>query len=229
MAWDESRYARAGLQALLNARGAKIKVDGVFGPKSQAAFDQHADATLKKVKEEFAIPDAPPSQAPSANKVFVSQAELDAAIAAANKRFPGTEPFLRLMVSLENYVVPGGVFTTFGGDFQGVGQFSQTTWNLGKAKLPEVGAYENVKDTAKTMLLAAWYADDHKEKFRLFRRRSGATGSYSPEIAYLYHQQGQSAAEKYLETGSVVYPKQSSKSLVVLRSARESAMARTNV
>lgn len=229
MAWDESRYAAAGLQALLRAKGAKIAVDGVFGDKSQAAFDRLADSTLVQVKKEYAITSPAPSAPKGGDKVFVSQAELDAAIAAAEKRFPGSEPFLRLMVSLENYVVPGGVFTVFGGSFQGVGQFSQATWNLGKAKLPEVGAYENVKDTAKSILLAAWFADEHKGRFNIFRRRSGATGAYSPEIAYLYHQQGQPAAEKYLETGSVVYPKQSSKSLVVLRSARESAMPRANV
>lgn len=223
MASIESRYASMAVQALLRAQGADIAMDGVFGPRSQAALEAYGTPTIRQVKAEYGIADAQPAVQPS-DRVFVSQAELDAAVAAASKRFPGTEAFLRLMITLENYPAPGGVYTSYAGTFKGVPQFSAATWNLGMKQFPEVGSYENVRDVNKSILLAAWYAVDHERAFSRYKRRTGAQGNYSPEIAYLYHQQGQPDAETYLRTGRVVHPRQSSKSLAVLRSARELAL-----
>lgn len=223
MASTESRYATMAVQALLRAQGADIVIDGAFGPRSQTALEAYGTPTIRQVKAEYGIADAQPAVQPS-DRVFVPQAELDAAVAAASKRFPGTEAFLRLMITLENYPAPGGVYTSYAGTFKGVPQFSSSTWNLGIKQFPEVGGYENVRDVNKAVLLAAWYAADHERAYSRYKRRTGAPGEYSPEIAYLYHQQGQPDAETYLRTGRVVNPKQSSKSLAVLRSARELAL-----
>lgn len=223
MSGQEDRYARMALQALLRAEGAQIAIDGVFGPRSQAAFEQFATPTIRTVKNEYKIPDAAVTPQPATDRVFVSQAELDRGIAAAVKRFPDTEAFLRLMLTLENYPAPGGVYTSYAGKFKGVAQFSETTWDLGRRQFPEVGPYENVRDVGISLLLAAWYATDHKAAYGRLKRAGGVSGNYSPEIAYLYHQQGSSAAETYLRTGKVVYPKQSSKSIAVLHAARNIA------
>lgn len=223
MAGPEDRYARMALQALLCAEGAQIAIDGVFGPRSQAAFEQFATPTIRTVKDEYRIPDADVTPQPATDRVFVSQAELDRGIAAAARRFPGTEAFLRLMLTLENYPAPGGVYTSYTGKFKGVAQFSEATWNLGRRQLPEVGSYENVRGVATSLLLAAWYATDHKAAYGRLKSARVVSGNYSPEIAYLYHQQGSSAAEAYLRTGRVVYPKQSSKSIAVLQAARDIA------
>lgn len=214
-----------GVQFLLRAGGASIAADGIVGPRTIAAIKASASPAVKQAVSEFKI-DTAAKEAKASNRVFVSDAQLTAAIRSAVKRFgPKVEPFLQLMVKLENFPAPGGVFTTYDGTFKGVAQFGADTWRLGAAKLPEVGAYENVRQVDKSMLLAAWYYIDHEAAFARFRRRSGAQGEFSPELGYLYHQQGMSAAEEFLRTGKLRYPRQSNQSVAILHAVRGAVMA----
>lgn len=212
-----------GVQYLLRASGANIAADGIVGPRTMAALAETRSASAKAAAKEFNVKQ--PSQE-QGNRVFVPQAQLDSAIRAAVARFGRkVEPFLQLMVKLENFPGPGGVFTTYDQTFKGVAQFGADTWSRGAARLPEVGAYENVRDVEKSMLLAAWYYIDHEAAFARFRRRSGAQGDFSPELGYLYHQQGAPAAEEFLRTGVLRYPRQSNQSVAILKAVRGSVMA----
>lgn len=213
-----------GVQYLLRASGANIAADGIVGPRTMAAIEASSSPAVKAAAKEFKVEQ--PSSGQGANRVFVSQAQLDSAIRAAVARFgKKVEPFLRLMVKLENFPAPGGVFTTYHGTYKGVAQFGADAWRRGAARLPEVGAYENVRDVDKSMLLAAWYYIDHEAAFARFRRRSGAQGDFGPALGYLYHQQGAPAAEEFLETGKLRYPRQSNQSIAILNAVRGAVMA----
>lgn len=212
-----------GVQYLLRASGASIAADGIVGPRTMAAIAKTSSPAVKAAVKEF---DVKEQVRDSGNRVFIPQAQLDSAIRAAVARFgQKVEPFLRLMVKLENYPGPGGVFTTYDGKYKGVAQFAAATWALGAARLPEVGTYENVRDVDTSMLLAAWYYIDHEAAFARFRRRSGAQGDFSPELGYLYHQQGAPAAEEFLRTGVLRHPRQSNQSIAILKAVRGSVMA----
>lgn len=217
-----SRDAVRGVQLLLRAKGSNIVADGLLGPRTMAALASSKSSAIRTVVEEFNIKHKEPE---SSSRVFVPDSLIEQSIDVAAKRFgQKVVPFLRLMVELENIPAPGGVFTTYDGTFKGIGQFGADTWRLGVAKFPEVGAYDNVRDVEKSMLLAAWYYLDHEAAFARFRRRSGAQGDFGPALGYLYHQQGSSAAESYLQTGVLRYPRQSNKSIAVMRAVRGSVM-----
>lgn len=219
-----ARDAVRGVQFLLRASGVMVAPDGIIGPRTLAAISSSKSAAVKAAAKEFKLDEPAPSTNP--DRVFVSKAQIDEAIRGAVAKFGAkVEPFLRLMVRLENFPAPGGVFTTYTGTFRGVAQFGADTWRRGAARLPEVGAYENVRDVNKSMLLAAWYYVDHEAAFARFRRRSGAQGDFSPELGYLYHQQGGPAAEEFLETGKLRYPRQSDQSVAILTAVRDSVMA----
>lgn len=199
------------IQVLYNALhpDAGLRVDGVFGPLTTQAVNN--EPLLGQLAERV---DLGAIRAPSmnTNRVAVSRQTLDAGIAAAVKRFgPEVRDFLEFMVKVENYPDPvsGGVFTTLGGTFQGVAQFSKDTWTRGAARIPEVGSYANVSDAGKSLMLAAWYWRDHKDIFRAHAQKLGLKFAYSPVVAYLYHQQGASAALSFLKTGKLQYPRQS--------------------
>jgi hypothetical protein len=60
-----------------------------------------------------------------------------------------------------------------------------------------------------SMLAAALLYEENKRVFEA----QFPHANYTDEIAYLYHQQGSTSARTFLETGVLLYPKQSKKSL----------------
>lgn len=213
-----------GVQLLLRAAGATLAIDGIFGSVTTAALQSKGSTTLKSLVSELGL--KPQAIAQSSNRwVFIPDDEIEDAIKQAVKRFPQSEKFLRMMVKFEARPGPGGVFTTFDSTFKGIAQFAQTTWNLGSKRLPEVGPFDNVHDTAKSMLLAAWYFMDHQSIYEAFRRKRGLSTPYNAELGYLYHQQGAVAAERFLVSGTLMYPGQSSASVAMLTSLRNKVTA----
>lgn len=218
-----SRDAVRGVQYLLRSTGVVLATDGELGVVTkQAIANSGSQELFSRILKEFDRPSVKPRE----DMAFVSNSELNAAIAVAVARFGSeVEPFLRLMIKMENYPASDGVRTSFDGKFKGVGQFASETWALGAAKFPIVGSYVNVVSTEKSVLLAAWYYVDHKAAYATLRKTMPLSSGYTPEIAYLFHQQGAPAARSFLKTGRLVYPKQSSRSVALFASLHQSLVA----
>jgi hypothetical protein len=129
--------------------------------------------------------------------------------------------YLRKILFLENWTNDEQVGTSLTGMFRGLGQFARSTWNSVRK---EVRHRDNtipdwavgVHDPLISLKMVAFLYASNKRVFN----KHFPEGVYSDEIAYLYHQQGASAARKFLVSGNLVYPGQSKKSLAVLDMAR---------
>lgn len=121
--------------------------------------------------------------------------------------------FIDFALPIENYNVilddgdsrtPGYV-TSLTGTFRGLGQFSRSTWRSVVGK-----PFPLVADTRLSIKAMCDLYDDSKRHFAA----SGGQ-NFDAKVAYLYHNQGAGSAVKFLQTGQLVYPKQSTRALDV--------------
>lgn len=218
-----------GLQYILRAAGASIRPDGQFGPLTAQALSTTSSRVAKQVAEEFRL--GLPTVAAASGRVFVPQSVLEQAIAqVTKKRGRDVEPFLRYMLQAENWPAASGLFTEFEGTYQGVGQFSKATWDLGAAKRRTQGEappdYSAVRDVFHSLDMAAWYYRDHEGVYKAHRRAvPGLIAGYGPMIGYLYHQQGAPGALHFWRTGNMLYPRQSRTTVATFSQLRTEAFA----
>jgi hypothetical protein len=94
------------------------------------------------------------------------------------------------------------------GTYRGLGQFSRYSWNLLKKAYPEILAapYSAVGVPVENVRAMIAYLTDSR---KVHRNRYNEDILDDFAIAYLYHQQGASAARTYLVTGELEHPKQS--------------------
>lgn len=194
-------HGREGVKAvqqLLRALGEPIAVDGVAGPKTRAAVLKHsADDLVSAVTGRFPLP--------SNGRVFVPEQQIEAAIRDTVLRYsdvPST--YLRLVVRLENYPALGGVETTFGGKYQGLGQFGQAAWDdVRDNEDPTLGSYEKgVRDVNLSIRAIAGYHRLNRRRVRNAAPKLYARG-YSDELAYLAHNQGAGGAARLFAGGGI--------------------------
>jgi hypothetical protein len=192
----------SALQHLLAVYGRPITVDGILGPASAVAFNS-LESSARDIVSAFS------ARILSYRKPdLFAKIDVDQWIKEAAGSLPGVADYLQLMVKHENRVSSKGVFVEYEGPFKGIAQFNRRTWvSLGG---PE---WEQVIDPVVSL----------KQAVKLYLSNKGVFSShfgdaeYTKEIAYLYHNQGGSAASEYLRTGNLVYPKQSAKAVELFK------------
>lgn len=137
--------------------------------------------------------------------------------------------YLRKMLFLENFTSDQEIGTTVTGYYRGLGQFSRRTWNDIRREFKlehDLPSWElGTQDPVVSLLMAGYLYLSNAAVFG--RQFPGQI--FTDEIAYLYHQQGATAAKRFLLKGNLVYPNQSKKSLVVLDKARASLTGEATV
>lgn len=220
MAGNQKRDAAFALQYALRAAGVTLSVDGFVGNETRKAVAASSSPSVAALQSEFGMLfTAPVTQS---GRKFVPQAELDGAIEiAAAKYGQDVVPYLRLMVKLENFPAESGVYTKFDGTFRGVAQFGESTWDDVRSRLDDsIGPFSNVTSTEKSMVAAAAYWASNRALYQKLARKQSWGETFSPQLGYLFHQQGAGGAEHFLRTGSLMFPKQSADSVAVMSAAR---------
>lgn len=234
MSEQQPRDVVASLQGLINLLSGYpvIKADGVLGSRTYDAFQALPSSTVSLL---YPIIDDSPflrdrmakqakkkagSAAQSADgPSFYPISRVKAAAHKASERTGAPLSYLLKMISFENLTTDAGVWVEHAGTFRGVAQFNARTWESVRTRYPdarlpafEIGSSDlNVSLTAAGLL----WVENKKSFSRVFRNRE-----FFDEIGYLYHQQGSSAAAKFLKTGALVYPKQSATSVEEFNQAR---------
>lgn len=118
-----------------------------------------------------------------------------------------------LALHLENAHDGTFIYVDYEGTYRGLFQFSEKTWN----SVMEHGSWKGGRASASLQLQAMGKLLTANRQYHLMKNGIGA---YSPEIAYLYHNQGASSAYSFLKTGHLRYPKQSLAALDIFDIAR---------
>lgn len=183
----------------------KLRVDGIDGPATQAAVQEALESTtwFKSFLDDSGYVFTPAE--------FLSTTQLRQLAQSASESTGVPESYLYETFLHENVPANGGVNVEFQGTFRGLGQFNERTWrSVMTAPWVQVSNH-----SLSALATARLYLDNKKSFLRRFK-----DGVFTDEIAYLYHNQGASAAAKFLETGKVKYPKQSGKALRTFAIAR---------
>jgi hypothetical protein len=113
---------------------------------------------------------------------------------------------------VENVTSAKGVLIDSIGKHRGLGQFDQPTW-----KSTMRVDWSKVVDPALGVEgIAKLYLKNEKSHSIHF-----PSIPYTLETAYLYHNQGASSAKRFLQSGDLVYPKQSHEAVDTMRLARK--------
>lgn len=218
------------VQALLQLLGAKgLKIDGLWGPRTaQAVTALSADdqalllTAVKHGRPHLAplIKDSLGRQGTKREPHFIPWGELTSLAGRVQQELGVPSSYLLLMLRLENKTNEAGVYPEYEGTFQGVAQFNRATWNGLRTKYAafELPPYtQGVTDTLASLRAAAILYKDNNYSFQ----RDFPNGAlYSDGIAYLYHQQGASAAKRFLTSGRLMYPDQSAQSKALFAAVR---------
>jgi hypothetical protein len=137
-------------------------------------------------------------------QLWISASEIDRII-AENPDLQNRESYLRLMLSLEAPNIDDGFVNEPQPPFIGLAQFNRDTWDS-ISTLPFSEALDPVQGLKGAVSL-------YNSNKRSFERKFD--GTYTDEIAYLYHNQGAPSAAQFLRTGVLKYPKQSRKALAL--------------
>lgn len=209
-----ARDGAKAVQYTLRALGKPVAADGVIGPRTDAAISSLTGQDRALV-ESLKARVAKSSQRPG--WMFVSYATARNAVDAAHAETGAPLSYLAKILPIENVEVQGGYETTTSGTFRGLGQFNEQTWNglrrLGHPLPPfSEGA---VKPDVAMKAVGYLYKENRRSHVASF-----PGSEFTDELGYLYHNQGAPAAQRYLRTGQLVYPKQSEHALSVAASAR---------
>lgn len=213
-----------------------LRVDGILGPRTLSAYSALSEDDRRMVNELVASRD--PNALPHLREALevdrtngriraregsgtksVTHDEVTRMIRAVSAELDVPESYLQLMVSLENHRTPDGYAIEYDGPFRGIAQFNRATWESIRRLYPSLNLPEfevGVTDELQSLLAAGALYHDNK---RSFERTFGTESYFTDEIAYVYHQQGASAAAEFLRSGRLVYPNQSESSKLVARRA----------
>lgn len=180
-----------------------LKVDGVFGRKTALALAKAPAEVVDRLADIFtALTFSLP--------LLVSDQDMKAAVEVAAKANSVDPSLIWEVVKQENPHITGYYMVEFSGTFRGVGQFNKTTW----ASVTDA-PWSDVNKTAVSLDAVAKLAKANKQYYDSY-----FTGPFTPEVAYLYHNQGAPAATEFLQTGRLRYPDQSSKALALFDTLR---------
>ena len=200
------RSGAKAVQAAINALGSiALTVDGVIGSRSLYALSQ-----LPNSAREFVNTVATGLKVPLPK--FVARSDARQIVARVSRDTSVPEEYLLLALEHENPSNAMGYFVEYEGKFRGLGQFDRATWNAVMSH-----SFDRVTDDYLSILAIANLYLANK---RTYRNQFGTVQGYSKHVGYLYHNQGAGAAEHFLRTGKVRYPKQSGAALRTFSLAR---------
>lgn len=143
---------------------------------------------------------------------FVSHADVDTFLdelhVSENERAS-----LLLACGIENRNDDTGIFIENKVPFVGLGQFSKATWQSVSDDPYELACDPEASLRAMLKL--------HRANEAVFHRQFGDGVDFTPELSYLYHNQGAGAAKSFLLTGELRWPQQSALALQTFDQAKE--------
>lgn len=209
-----SKDSALAVQYSLRALGQKVRADGIVGSETRNALEALPATQKKAIVELQAL--LPKAQS-VAGRVRFTNAEINSAVARISSEIGAPASYYQFLIPIENFVVAGGFETTVSGSFRGLGQFNRQTWDGLRRLGRNLPAFEEGSSQLNASLYAIGflYLENKKAYEGSFKGRV-----FTNEIAYLYHNQGAPAAEQYLTSGRLVYPKQSANAVAVVAAAR---------
>lgn len=216
MTKSDSQTAREIFQSSLNAYapGDKLIVDGILGPRTEAKAklisgqSYNVSNVDNDVKAVFAYP--------TVISVVTIQDKFNALQGSKLIDRSLSWNMFELALHIENKVVGDFVDVNYEGKYRGLFQFDVTTWSsvMGLSTWMDGKSSTSLQLQAMGKLLIA---------NRDYHRVSDSNVAFTPEVAYLYHNQGASSAESFLLSGTLRYPKQSDKAIGVFDLAYNTA------
>lgn len=172
---------QAYLQATSSTR-AYIKLDGVLGPKTVAAYEQavsKGDELVTHVAKKLGV--VMPKR--------LSWAYLKPLIASASAVHGVPEEYFVKTIIIENKVIDNTMIEVeYEGTHRGLGQFDKPTWE----GLPELGvSYEvgTADDVVSLRAIALLYLNN-KQQYEKLAKTLSSSAPFSMNVAYFYHNQG---------------------------------------
>ncbi|ABI20408.1 P5a [Pseudomonas phage phi6] len=210
-----SKDSAFAVQYSLRALGQKVRADGVVGSETRAALDALPENQKKAIVELQAL--LPKAQSVGNSRVRFTTAEVDSAVPRISQKIGVPASYYQFLIPIENFVVAGGFETTVSGSFRGLGQFNRQTWDGLRRLGRNLPAFEegSAQLNASLYAIGFLYLENKRAYEASFKGRV-----FTHEIAYLYHNQGAPAAEQYLTSGRLVYPKQSEAAVAAVAAAR---------
>lgn len=198
MAGSEHRKAVRAAQTLLSITNPRIAIDGVWGPRSQAAMESSSGEVGNLVRSVKSFSDTlKPAQKPTTSGVWISHAAaariIDnvSVVTGVPKEWLffmlEKEPAKRTSVNGKEYrvdsVAPSGLYF-------GLMQVGADAWSDASALYPELGSFARNKFVPELNVLAA--AGFAKRNIGYARSIHRYTGGFDAEIVYAMHNQGHS-------------------------------------
>lgn len=190
------RAAVSAAQQVLINHGARIRADGVWGPKTDGAYVA-APVVVKDIAER-AVSDLGFSitalRGPIRAERWVSSAEVAGYISEATAKVGvpeawlfyilEREPRIRIRDGVKEYdamsIAPSGAY-------RGLMQMGGPAWADAQQVLPEIGSYSNWRDPRLNVLAAAAFAKRNMGYAQsIYRYR----GPMTPALVYAMHNQG---------------------------------------
>lgn len=191
------------LQTLINElERTTLTVDGVIGPKTLSKIVDMSPARRAMVTQFGGLVNVP------VNEMIVSTATLFEYADEVGRFIGVPTSFLLSCVSYENYYYRDHFLIEVEGKFKGLGQFDRTTWeSVSSANFEEAISPVTSLDAIARLYLANRI---------VFENQRIPGFEYTVDVAYLYHNQGASAAAEFLRGKEQVrYPLQSEGALAV--------------
>lgn len=207
---DYSVAFQKSLNAVL-PEGTSISVDGQIGPvtRAKAALISGQSYNIAKVDNDmgslFAYPTIISFDLVKAKFDALQDSQL------IDRSLPWS--MFELALQLENTTSGSFIFTEYEGKYKGLFQFGYDTWCL----VMEPSTWKGGKASTSMQLQAMGrllVANRH------YHALQGLDIDFTPEVAYLYHNQGASSAYSFLKTGVLKYPNQSIQAIEVMDLAR---------
>lgn len=195
-----------GAQVLMrHLTGSPLKADGIPGPTTSKMFYGLPSAHRLLVRDVLG------EHYPGVVPVYVTRKEVyDAASVIASETGVPLDAILTI-VETENGPGAEGWYLDRDGKYQGLGQFDRATWKA----VSDSPDSQRVEVIPSLRAIAKLYLSNRSVFIRQF-----PFGEFTPEIAYLYHNQGAGSAKSYLTTGVLRYPHQSDHALRLFKVAR---------
>lgn len=195
----QEKLVDLGYRVAPNGRADRVTINALVAASSGEGQSTAADGTDKVLRPYFNTNARP----------FVSWDRINEAIAKTDAT-PEEINHIKFFLRKENRHNAKGIYVEMKKPYVGLGQFSKSTWEAVSDKPYEYSA--ETDDAIQAIL------NLDRSNRRVYRNQFRTSAGYTPEVGYLYHNQGAGAAKQFLKTGKLRFPGQSKAALASFES-----------